>query len=190
MKNNIAWFIFFVLCILAMCGYPDWIHICYSDTYNRSNWPHWVDEDHDGFNTREEVLLRDNVGDVVFNGNRGITVVSGTWICPYTGKVFHKVGDIDIDHIVPLGNAYRSGGSTWSKEQRRVFANDMDNLLSVEDNANQEKGDKGPEFWKPAIKGYWKQYATSWIKIKDKYNLSYTKEEAEALEFMLNGSIR
>ncbi len=48
-----------------------------------------------------------------------------------------------------LANAYRSGASSWSGEERQRYANDPDVLLSVEDDANQQKGDKGPEAWKP-----------------------------------------
>jgi len=112
-------------------------------------------------------------------------VISGIWICPYTGKVYYKVSDIDIDHMVPLANAHRSGAENWTKSQKRAFANDPENLLSVEDNANQSKSDQGPESWKPPLKSYWPEYAKHWIQIKEKYKLKYAPGEQEALGEML-----
>ena len=80
---------------------------------------------------------------------RGCKVVSGTWFDPYTARTYTKPLDIDTDHVVPLANAWRTGPSLWDDEQRQRYANDPDVLLSVEDKANQAKGDKGPEAWKP-----------------------------------------
>src|SRR5215217_3368869 len=116
----------------------------------------------------------------------GCKVTSGSWYDPYTDQTFTAPSDIDTDHVVPLANAWRSGASSWTNEERERYANDPDVLLSVEDNANQAKGDKGPEAWKPPHEEAWCSYAERWISIKDKYDLSVNPNEKTELEEMLN----
>lgn len=157
-----------------------------SKQYNRKNWPHWIDEDNDCQDTRAEMLLRDNTGTIKFKRNKPCNVSWGQWVCPYTGKVFNKASDVDIDHIVPLKHAHNTGGANWSKEKKRQFANDSENLLVVEDNTNQAKGYKGPAKWKPPLKSYWKTYAQKWLHIKKKYGLYISALEMSQLNKMLN----
>ncbi len=76
----------------------------------------------------------------------------GKWRDLYTGRTYTKASDIDIDHIVPLGHAHKTGGAEWSRPKKRELANDPDDLLAVEDNANQAKGDKGPARWPPTTR--------------------------------------
>lgn len=154
--------------------------------YDRSDWPHhWIDADKDYQDTRAEVLIRDNSGILQFKRNKECTVTWGKWICPYTKRTFTKASDIDIDHIVPLSHAFKTGGAGWSYEQKRTFANDMDNLIAVEDNINQSKGDKAPDEWLPPHKGFWAEYARRWIMVKKKYGLIISQSEMDALRKML-----
>ena len=81
--------------------------------------------------------------------------VVGSWYDPYTEQTYSDPQEIDIDHVVPLAEAWRSGASSWDDERRERYANDPLVLLSVEDNANQAKGDKGPEAWKPPNVAEW-----------------------------------
>jgi hypothetical protein len=157
--------------------------------YSREKFPHWSKALDFGWNppqascnVREAALIRD--GEDVKVGS-GCKVISGTWLDPYTGKTYTKASDIDTDHVVPLANAWRSGASSWDNEQRERYANDPDVLLSVEDKANQSKGDKGPEAWKPPNKAEWCDYAVRWTQIKTKYDLSVNEQEKAALEQML-----
>ena len=149
--------------------------------YNRKDWPHWVDIDNDCQDTRSEILQRDNIGTIKFKRNRGCSVSWGKWVCPYTGKTFTKASDMDIDHIVPLSHAHKTGGANWTREKKRAFANDPMNLLTTEDNINQEKGDKGPDEWKPPQKSYWATYAGKWRAVKKKYGLVVSGAEEKAL---------
>ena len=109
----------------------------------------------------------------------------GEWLDPYTGRTYTDPSEIDIDHVVPLANAWRSGASSWGEARREQYANDPQVLLSAEDNANQEKGDKGPEAWKPPIRTIWCDYAIRWVDIKASYHLSVNQQEKAALEQML-----
>lgn len=153
-------------------------------SYNREDWPHWIDIDNDCQDTRAEILIRDNIGTIKYKRNKPCNVSWGKWICPYTGKVFEKASDMDIDHIVPLSHAHQTGGSTWSREKRREFANDPMNLIATEDNINQEKGDKAPDQWHPPRKEFWHEYAKRWRVIKQKYGLTISNSEERALKEM------
>ena len=143
----------------------------YASDYIRKDWPHWIDADRDCQNTRAEILIRDNVGQLKFKRAKQCLVTWGSWVCPYTGKTYTKASDIDIDHIVPLSYAHRHGAAEWSREQKRAFANDPLNLLSVEDNTNQSKGDKGPARWMPPLESYRGEYLKRWGAVVSKYGL-------------------
>jgi 5-methylcytosine-specific restriction endonuclease McrA len=147
------------------------ISLTINPAYNRKDWPHWIDEDRDCQNTRAEILIRDNVGTIKFKRNKQCNVSWGKWVCPYTGNVYTKASDIDIDHIVPLSYAHRHGAAGWSRERKRAFANDPLNLLAVEDNTNQAKGSKGPTAWMPPRTGYHAEYCRMWSAVITKYGL-------------------
>ena len=158
--------------------------------YSREKFPHWSRANEFGWSppqpscdAREAALIRD--GEDVEVGSE-CKVESGTWLDPYTAQTFTKPSDIDTDHVVPLANAWRSGASNWDNEERERYANDPEVLLSVEDNANQAKGDKGPEAWKPPNQAEWCKYAVRWIGIKAKYELSVNEQEKMALAEMLD----
>ena len=157
--------------------------------YDREDFPHWSDAQEFGWNVsdsacdvREAALIRD--GEDVTVGE-GCDVESGRWLDPYTTRTYTDPLDIDIDHLVPLANAFRSGASEWDEAERERYANDPGNLLSVEDNANQEKGDKGPEAWRPPNRTIWCQYVRRWIGVKSTYDLTVNPQERAALREML-----
>jgi 5-methylcytosine-specific restriction endonuclease McrA len=152
--------------------------------YNRADWPHWIDADGDCQDTRAEILIRDNVGTIKFKRNKPCNVSWGRWVCPYTGKVLNKASDVDIDHIVPLSHAHATGGAKWTREQKKAFANDPDNLLAVDDATNQAKGDKGPAEWMPPRREYWPEYARKWRAVKVKYGLTIGASEERALRIL------
>lgn len=134
--------------------------------------------------TREIVLARDGKG---VRRNADCHPVKGRWYSPYDGKVLKHVKYVDVDHVVPLSYAWRSGAKRWSAAKRRAFANDLKRpeLLTVSHSANIAKGGKGPQSWRPQRRAYWCQYATSWIKVKRHYRLFVTRRERVALLNML-----
>lgn len=155
-----------------------------SKSYDRADWPHWIDADGDCQDTRTEILIRDSTAPVKFKRNQGCNVSWGQWVGPYTGQVFTKASDVDIDHVIPLSHAHKTGGAVWSREKKREFANDPENLLTVDDSTNQGKGDKGPAQWKPPLKTYWCEYARRWRRIKGKYGLTISTPEESSLNVM------
>jgi len=153
------------------------------DGYDRDKFPHWSNQG-DNCNTREEVLKRDGSGVQVGND---CYPTSGSWYSPYDGATWSDPADADIDHVVPLAEAWRTGASSWTQSQREAFANDLNSpqLIAVTDNVNQSKGDKGPEEWKPPSQAYWCTYSRMWIGVKYEYGLTTSSDEKAALNDML-----
>ncbi len=184
MKNTFLLFLLIlVLGIFSGCAqigkHDDFLSddIQASSSYSRKDWPHWIDEDRDCQNTRQELLIVSSKVSVQFKDSKRCTVKYGQWYGAYTGQIFTKASDVDVDHIVPLAHAHRHGADTWTKAQRREFANDFDNLLVVDDSTNQSKSDQAPHEWLPPLKDYWCEYGKRWKMIKEKYRLRYSSEE-------------
>lgn len=151
--------------------------------YQRSAWPHWVDADHDCQDTRQEVLIRD-AKEYVLSPD-GCTVVSGVWLDPYTNTTFTNPKELDVDHLVPLKNAYKSGGNTWDRETRKQYANYLANnyhLIAVSASENRKKGEKGPEGYMPPNEGIRCLYVQLWALVKDEWKLSVTAIEFDAIK--------
>ncbi|MBO8196235.1 HNH endonuclease [Streptomyces oryzae] len=150
------------------------------DGYSREKFPHWIDQG-DSCDTREAVLKRD--GDGVETGS-DCYPTKGSWTSPYDGETWTKPSDIDIDHVVPLAEAWRSGASSWTQDKRQELANNLKiaQLLAVTDNVNQEKGDKDPAEWMPSKSGYHCTYARMWIWVKHTYDMTADSEEKTALK--------
>ncbi|KAJ2974209.1 hypothetical protein NQ176_g6177 [Zarea fungicola] len=155
-----------------------------SDGYSRTEFPHWINIE-GKCNTREYVLKRD--GDNVTT-NSACKVQSGTWKSPYDGATWTEATDLDIDHMVPLKNAWISGASSWTKAQRQDFANDIKRpqLWAVTNKANRAKGDRSPDLWKPPLRTFYCTYAKSWVQVKSYHKLSVTSAEKSALGSMLD----
>ena len=156
--------------------------------YDRGEWRHWTDDDRDCQNARQEVLIDESSVPVVFEDSDQCRVQSGSWVGPYTGQAVTNPGDLDIDHMVPLENAHRSGAWAWDRDRKREFANYLgydDHLIASTSRANRSKGSKGPEEWRPALESYWCEYATNWIAIKNAWKLTVTRAEFLALREML-----
>jgi hypothetical protein len=119
----------------------------------------------------------------------GCTVASGVWDDPYTATRFTSPSDVDIDHMVPLSDAHRSGGWQWSSTKKRLYANDLDHpetLIAVDDGSNSSKSDKSPDQWMPPNVGYHCTYAIEWVDIKATWALTVTTPERTTLTSILN----
>ncbi|KAG5947728.1 hypothetical protein E4U59_007607 [Claviceps monticola] len=154
------------------------------DGYSRTRFPTW-DKIKGTCNTREFVLKRDGKNVVV---NDDCVAESGSWVSPYDGLRFNGASRLDIDHMVPLKNAWISGAANWTTAERRAFANDVTRpqLWAVSAHSNRSKSDESPDEWKPALKVFWCTYSRSWIQVKSHYHLTITDDEKDALSSMLD----
>ncbi|KNE82509.1 hypothetical protein ADZ36_10800 [Streptomyces fradiae] len=152
--------------------------------YSRSKFPHWAEQG-ERCNAREAVLERDGT-DVKRDDE--CRAVSGRWVSAYDDETFTDASDLDIDHMVPLANAWRSGASAWTQDKRKEFANDLSGpqLIAVSASSNRSKGDQGPDEWQPPAKTYWCTYSRAWTAVKAEYGLSVTEAEKGMLTEMLD----
>ncbi|MET8046275.1 HNH endonuclease family protein [Streptosporangium sp. NPDC005286] len=152
--------------------------------YSRAKFPHWSAQG-GACNTREKVLARE--GSLVFQDGR-CRAISGTWRSAYDGRMIASASQVDIDHMVPLANAWRSGADGWTTEKRGEFANDLKNsqLIGVSAASNRSKGDQSPDQWRPPLVSYWCTYARAWTDVKFDYGLTVTDAERAALKSMLD----
>jgi len=165
--------------------------------------PAWSDDvdvagGHNGCDTRNDLLARDlrpgeAGGQPVpkrFQEPGQCVVVEGVLADPYTGRSIHftkpRAGDVQVDHVVALAAAWRSGAAAWDPQRRRNFANDPLNLLVVDGSTNQSKGDSTAEEWLPPDPAYRCEYARIVVTVKAGYGLTVTEAERAALQTALD----
>ena len=152
--------------------------------YKRSAFKHWVDADRNGCNSRAEVLIAEAIEKPMIGPKCKLS--GGKWLSAYDGKTITRANQLDVDHMVPLAEAWRSGAWKWTAAQRQTFANDLENsetLIAVTATTNRSKGDKDPSLWMPAKDQC--VYIQNWISIKAKYSLTVDSLESEAINSLL-----
>ncbi|GAA4910531.1 HNH endonuclease family protein [Streptomonospora salina] len=142
----------------------------------------WVDTDDNGCRTRDDVLARD-LSDTRTDEDCGVS--EGVLEDPYTGErtrfSAEAPAEVQIDHVVPLALAWRTGASEWDRDTRVEFANDPDNLLAADGPANQAKSDSGPGEWQP-YPAFRCTYALTYVDVIDEYGLRLPADDHAALE--------
>lgn len=157
------------------------------EEYSRKSWKHWIDEDRDCQDTRQEVLVAESSTPVVFQDEKECRVISGTWADPYTGNTYVDPSVLDIDHVVALKDAHLSGGDSWGAIRREAFANDLTNsasLRSVYRSANRSKGARGPDEWLPTNPDFRCQYIREYLGVKQMWGLRPSESQKAVLEYM------
>ncbi|NPC96371.1 DUF1524 domain-containing protein [Nocardioides sp. zg-DK7169] len=155
--------------------------------YDRDLFVHWSDADRNGCDTRDEVLITQNRAP----GARlapGCAVVGGRWHSYYDQETTTNPSDFDIDHLVPLAEAWDSGAHGWSPQRREAFANDLGDrraLIAVSASSNRTKSDADPAQWMPAYKSC--VYVSSWVAIKVRWGLSVDPVEQRTLTRYADG---
>ena len=162
--------------------------------YSRSEFGHgWADTDGDGQNERAEVLIaahRPGPGRVplTFATSLDRRVATGRWRCRFSGEWVREAAALDIDHLVPLAEAWDSGAHGWTADRRKRYANGAGVrswrrswLLPVRARLNRGKGAKRPDEWMPPNLRYRLNYAADWIATKTYWRLSVLPSEAAAL---------
>jgi Protein of unknown function (DUF1524) len=148
----------------------------------------WSDVNDNGCDTRNDILRRDLTNKTVDD----CVVLSGTLADPYSGQRVRLVRgpvtslEVQIDHVVPLANAWQTGASFWTAAQRERFANDRRNLLAVRGDLNLQKSDGDTATWLPPKKSFRCTYVTMQVLTKQRYDLWVTPPEKEAMQRILD----
>jgi Protein of unknown function (DUF1524)/Excalibur calcium-binding domain len=152
----------------------------------------WVDTDHNGCDTRNDVLGRDLTDETFKPGTRDCIVLTGTLADPYSGRTirFRRGQDtseaVQIDHVVALSDAWQKGAQQWAADKRTAFANDPMNLLAVDGPLNQQKSDGDDATWLPPNRAYRCHYVARQVAVKISYGLWMTRAERDAVATVLN----
>ncbi len=152
--------------------------------YDRTLFTHWITIS-GTCDTRETVLKRDGSNVSV---DSACKATSGSWTSVYDGATTTNPSSFDIDHVVPLAEAWGSGASGWTSTQRKNFANDLvrPQLVAVSASSNRSKGDRDPAGWQPTS-GAWRcEYVREWINVKYYWDLDVDAAEKSAIEGMLD----
>jgi hypothetical protein len=157
--------------------------------YDRSrHFGGWLRDD-DGIDVRQHVLAAESYVPVTWD-EAGRKVIAGLWFDPFTGRTFRSpfsasgYAVVQIDHVVPLKEAWESGAKNWSQDERIAYANDLTNpghLIAVHGPTNGSKGHRDPAEWVVPNADFQCAYALTWVAIKRHWNLTMDDDEAQAI---------
>lgn len=151
--------------------------------YDRDLFEHWVDANDDCQDTRDEVLDAESLVDV-----SGCDIRTGEWRSVYDGEVVRDSSELDVDHMVPLAEAWDSGAGRWTATTRTRFANDLGDgrtLAAVTAAANRSKSDQDPAEWLPSRRVC--GYVRGWVAAKTRWSLAVDRPERRALLSLADG---
>ena len=150
-------------------------------SYSAARFPEWIDADHDGLDTRAEVLKSESSTKPVV---RSGTVRTGKWLSRYDGRTETVASRLAVDHLVPLQEAWTSGAAAWSTQRRTAYANDLGygpSLIAVSKSVRQAKGSIEITKYLPPRAAYRCAYVRSWIAVKYRWGLSIDATEKATL---------
>jgi len=152
--------------------------------YVRTKFTHWVNSDGNklGCDARKAAIIRD--AQVKPTVGKACALEGGKWTSVYDNVVVDKAGSLDVDHMVPLAEAWDSGASAWTPEKRKMYANDLSDprhLISVTAASNRSKSDQDPADWMPTNTAYTCTYIANWVSIKVRWALTVDDKELKAL---------
>ncbi|MEV1167414.1 HNH endonuclease family protein [Nonomuraea sp. NPDC049784] len=156
--------------------------------YQRTSFKHWIDADRDSCNTRNEVLI-DEAIEAPQVGER-CTLTGGRWYSYYDNVTVGQASALDVDHLVPLAEAWDSGASNWTPQQREDYANDLSapyHLVAVTARSNRSKADQDPADWLPPYEPARCRYVTEWTAVKVRWGLTVDTREKAALTEIAQG---
>ena len=155
--------------------------------YKRTLFKHWVGTGN-GCDSRKSVIISEAI--VKPKVEAGCKIVGGEWMSIYDLVKVTDAGKLDVDHMVPLAEAWDSGASSWDAAKKEMYANDQTDprhLIAVTGTSNRSKSDQDPTDWMPTNKAYACEYITNWISIKVRWSLTIDSKEKTAIESILKG---
>lgn len=152
--------------------------------YERELFPHW-DYLGDDCDVRDAVLIEEARRGPVTGDS--CPVGTGRWFSAFDGVTVRNPSELDVDHLVPLAEAWGSGARSWTTAVRERFANDLGysrTLIAVTASSNRSKGDQDPAEWLPPRTSYRCTYVSSWIAVKYRWRLTVDVREEAALRVL------
>jgi hypothetical protein len=152
----------------------------FSSSCKRTFCRHWIDADSNGCDTRREVLAAESTKRVSCR-----TLTGGTWLSAFDNAKTTNASGFDVDHMVPLKEAWESGAHSWDSATRTSFANDLayeHSLIAVSARSNRSKSDRDPNNWMPPSTSFHCQYVGRWIAVKYRWSLSVDPAEKNFLD--------
>ncbi len=153
--------------------------------YKRSLFDHWIDADGDGCDTRREVLIEEAIVAPSVTANCHLT--GGRWHSAYDSLETTNSSTFDVDHVVPLAEAWDSGASAWTPDRRMRFANDLGipwSLIAVSASSNRAKSAADPAEWMPPLSAVRCAYVADWLAIKTRWSLAIDSRERDVLDYI------
>ncbi len=141
----------------------------------------WADVDGDCQDTRHEVLIAESTVSPTLSSG-GCTVTAGRWTTFYDDATYTSPTQVQIDHLVPVAEAWGSGAQAWTQAQRVAFYNDLGYNLSLNalaSSLNASKSARGPEEWLPPANTC--DYIEAWTAVKLRWALTVDPAEQVAL---------
>ncbi|MFF3207691.1 HNH endonuclease family protein [Streptomyces sp. NPDC002962] len=153
------------------------------DGYSRDLFKHWNKglNPTDGCDTRKEVILSE--AKLAPETGARCALSGGRWFSEYDQVWVTAASSLDVDHMVPLAEAWDSGASVWTAARREAYANDQGasaSLIAVSGSSNRSKSDKDPADWLP-VEGFRCEYASAWVATKLRWQLPADSAERDAL---------
>ena len=151
--------------------------------YARSLFKHWSDLDKNGCNTRNDVIIHEALVKPKVEAGCKIVKDTGKWYSAYDGLTVTNFSGLDVDHMVPLAEAWDSGASKWDAAKREQYANDMGDenaLIAVTATTNRSKSDQDPGDWLPAKDVC--TYVKNWVHVKLRWSLTVDDKELKAIK--------
>jgi hypothetical protein len=149
--------------------------------YVRTRFKHWVGTGN-GCDARKSVIIAEAIVKPLVE--KGCVIKGGQWLSIYDLVKITDSGKLDVDHMVPLAEAWDSGASLWTPEKREMYANDQTDprhLIAVTGSSNRSKSDQDPTDWLPTNKAYVCSYLVNWVSIKVRWSLSVDTKEKLAI---------
>lgn len=150
--------------------------------YVRTKFKHWVGVGN-GCDSRKAVIISE--ASVKPKVEPGCKIIGGEWNSIYDNVKVIDAAKLDVDHMVPLAEAWDSGASAWDDKRRELYANDQTDkihLIAVTGASNRSKSDRDPSEWMPSNKAYHCQYIANWVSIKIRWSLSVDEKELIAIK--------
>lgn len=154
--------------------------------YVRTKFKHWITISRSGqvgCDSRKSVIIDEAL--VKPTIEKGCVLTGGKWLSIYDNVEVTDAGKLDVDHMVPLAEAWDSGASAWTDLKRQQYANDMTDprhLIAVTGSSNRSKSDQDPADWVPTNKTYLCEYIANWVSIKVRWSLTVDQKELDTLK--------